>query len=97
MLIEGLDPHNGFFRQHLDSASQVIVGPNKRALAPLPKVQIETRNKENVKENIDPSSKEPLVTLTLVSPVKNARRDVLMPNLNLQEPECFREIIEVIS
>ena len=93
MLIQNLDPHNEFFRQHLESASQVVVSPKKRALAPLSKVRAETQNKENAQ----PSSKEPMVTLTPISPVKRARRDVLLPNLNLQEPDCFREIIEVIT
>ena len=48
------------------------------------------------KENVNPGiEKEPSVILTPVSPIKRARRDILMPNINLQEPNCFQELIEV--
>ena len=81
--------HNPLFKKHLVESAELQRRSNrKRAISRV--VPIEP---ENSKENNPPP--EPSIVLVPVT-AKPVARDVLMPNVNLQEPNCFARLIEVI-
>ena len=74
----------------MESARLVNPSGQKR---PIPRSYAASSSREAEKEN-EPPPIEPEIVLTPV-PTKTARKDVLLSNFNLQEPNCFQALIEV--